>query len=143
MAQCKQPVTISTIYECATFCDKWNTPPIPKFVFERNMLIQKCDFFDSGIIQNRLFKWEFRCDGYLFYETDWGGMNDYIIEMNNGSTYGTLKLGLNHVSIVNFFNSLPHTILTTTDTVVVTLKVTDCDGIQNSIESNKYKFNKK
>jgi hypothetical protein len=66
MAQCKQPVTISTIYECATFCDKWNTPPIPKFVFERNMLIQKCDFFDSGIIQNRLFKWEFRCDGYFF-----------------------------------------------------------------------------
>ena len=107
------------------------------------MLIQNSEFFDSGIIQDRLFKWEFRVKDYLFYETDWGGLNDFITEINNGSTYGTLKLGLNHVSIINFFNNLPHTILTTTDTIVATLKVKDCDGIQNSIESNKYKFNKK
>lgn len=142
MAQCKQPVTISTIYECATFCDKWNTPPIPKFFYNKNMLIQNCDFFDSGVIQSRLFKWQFKCKDHLFYETDWGSMNDFIVDINNGSTYGTLKLGVKHKSIITFFNSLPHTKLTSSDTVVVTLKVKDCDGIQSNIESNKYKFNK-
>lgn len=143
MAQCNQPVTISTIYECATFCTEWNVAPVPKFLYNKNFLIQNSEFFDSGIIQNRLFKWQFKCQNYLFFETDWGGMNDFISEINNGSTYGTLKLGLNNVSIVNFINSLPSTIITTNETIVITLQVKDCDGIINNAMSNKYKFNKK
>lgn len=143
MGQCKQQILISTIYDCATFCEKWNDAPIPKINISKNFLIQDSQFFDSGIIQNRRFKWLFSSRDYLFYETDWGGMSEFILDMNNGSTYSSLKLGVNHAIILNFLNSLPNTILTTSDPITVQLKIKDCDGFENNIESNKYKFNKK
>ncbi len=143
MGLCKQNITVSTVFECAKICKKWNDAPIPKIKLGKNYLIQDAVFFDSGIIQNRQFKWKFRSNDYLFYESDWGGMNDFIPEMNNVSTYSAIKLGVNNTSIVSFINSLDSTLITSSDTIVVTLSVIDCDGIYGVAESNKYKFNKK
>lgn len=143
MGQCKELVTISTIYDCAVFCKKWNNPPIPKFIVNKNFLIQDCVFFDSGVIQERLFKWIFKCSGSIIYESSWGGLSDNITEMNNGSTYGSIKLGFENIAIVNFINSLPFTLIDKHDTIEITLSIKDCDGITNKAQSNRYKFNKK
>jgi len=70
-------------------------------------------------------------------------LGDNITEMNNGSTYGSLRLGVENNGIVNFINSLPNTIIKKNDPIEITLRVMDCDGIQNTIESNKFNFNKK
>jgi len=143
MSLCKQNITINTTFECGGICKKWNDAPISKIKIEKNNLIQTCTFFDSGVMQNRLFKWIFRCKDHLFYESDWGGMNDFIPEVNNTSTYGTIKLGSKNNSIIYFINTLPSTKIISSDTVVITLSVIDCDGIPSVSESNKYKFNKK
>lgn len=143
MGQCKPFVVISTVYDCATFCKKWNDPPIPSFFYEKNFLIQNSSFFDSGIISDRLFKWTFKSSGYIFYETAWGKSSQLITEMNNGSTYGALRLGFENDKIVTFINSLPNTEILSNTPVEITLSVRDCDGILNKEQSNKFKFNKK
>lgn len=143
MGQCKPFVTISTVYDCATFCKKWNEPPIPSFFYGKYHLIQKSSFFDSGIIANRLFKWTFKSSGYVFYETAWGKASEIITEMNNGSTYGAIRLGFDNNNIVSFINSLPNTEITPSTPIEITLSVRDCDGIENKVQSNKFKFNKK
>lgn len=143
MGQCKEFVTISTTYDCATFCKKWNEPPIPLFFYGKNFLIQSSSFFDSGIVADRLFKWTFKSFDYTFYETPWGKGADTITDMNNGSTYAALRLGFDNQDVVTFINSLPNTLITPSDPIEITLSVTDCDGIKNTVQSNKYKFNKK
>lgn len=148
MGQCKPFVTISTVYDCATFCKKWNEPPIPSFFYGKFHLIQNSSFFDSGIIADRLFKWTFKSSGYVFYETAWGKSSQVVTEMNNGSTYGAIRLGFENNNIVSFINSLPNTEITPSPKGVyppieITLSVRDCDGIENKVQSNKFKFNKK
>jgi hypothetical protein len=106
-------------------------------------LIQKSSFFDSGIIADRLFKWTFKSSGYVFYETAWGKASQIITEMNNGSTYGAIRLGFDNNNIVSFINSLPNTEITPSTPIEITLSVRDCDGIENKVQSNKFKFNKK
>jgi len=143
MGQCKEFVNISTIYECGSFCRKWNTAPVPRFFLKKFFLVQDSTFYDSGNIGERLFKWVIKSRGYLVYETGWGSLGDDITEMNNGSTYGSLRLGVENNGIVNFINSLPNTIIKKDDPIQITLMVKDCDGIQSTIESNKFNFNKK
>lgn len=143
MSLCKTNIIINNTFECGSICKKWNDAPLSKIRVEKNNLIQDCTFFDSGVIQNRLFKWKFRSQNYLFYESEWGGMNDFIPEMNNNSTYGTIKLGSKNNTIINFINNLPSTLIVSTDNIVITLSVIDCDGVVSVSESNKYKFNKK
>lgn len=145
MAQCKEVITISTTYGCAVFCDKWNEPPLAKLKYfsKGYRLLQDCVFYDSKIIQNRKFRWNFKCKDFLIYQTSWGGLNDFIPEMGNGSTYGAIRVGVNNTIIINFLNSLPTTIINTDELIIITIETQDCDGITNAIESNKYKFNKK
>jgi len=63
--------------------------------------------------------------------------------MNNGSTYGAIRLGFDNNNIVSFINSLPNTEITPSTPIEITLSVRDCDGIENKVQSNKFKFNKK
>lgn len=142
MALCKPTKNIEVRYECAAFCDKWNDLPIPSFKFVKFKLIQNSTFFDSGIINNRQFKWTFESRGYEIYNTDWGIFNNSISGLI-GSTYGVLDLGLSNIKVINFLSNLPSIQILTTDPITITLSVKDCDGFENKILSNKYKFNKK
>lgn len=142
MAQCNPPITISTVYDCGVICSKWNDAPLPKFEYKKFRLIQKSEFFDSGVIQDREFKWQFFLqEDFLLYETAWGKLNDLIPNLSF-STYGSLLLGYNYQNIINFLELTPSTSLTQSDTITVRLEVKDCDGIKSTMKSNKYKFNK-
>lgn len=141
MSRCTPTTEIMTIYDCATFCEKWNDSPLAYFRYHKNKLIQNSVFFDSGVMNNRQFKWIFKSLDYEIYNTGWGTMNNAISGLS-GSTFAVLDLGLNNIKIINYLSTLPSIQITTKDSITISLKVKDCDGYENKNDSNKYKFNK-
>lgn len=139
---CNKIISSETIYGCAEFCEKWNKLPIPKFKLgPKNSLIQDCQFFDTGVIQNRQYKWIISTVDHIIIEFGYGSSNTLISAFNNGSTFSSLRLGFNNLSLVNYLNSLSTVKIKSSDPIYISLKVKDCDGFESAIESNKYKFN--
>jgi hypothetical protein len=123
---------------CASFCEKWNVPPIAKFTYTGISLVSNSDFFDSGNLTERQFIWSIYSESYLL-ERFSGKLNQKISQLNNVCSYQSLFLGKANVFLINYLNTKPNIKIRIGDTIDIFLEVIDCDGFK-SLPSNLYKF---
>src|SRR5574343_1190707 len=137
---CKTPQTITQTILCAKVCYKKMTNPTAKMLFNSWSLNDDSTYFDDN--SNRQAAWFIYTENMLFKEIEYGGINDIIPDMTNGSTYGSLILGLNNSDILSYLESIPNTQIPSGTKFTIFIEVKDSNGLLNENLSNKYVFTK-
>lgn len=139
---CNNQPTITETIICAKACTvRLNDSPTAKLSYSGSTLSDDSTYFD-GNATGRLIRWKVYTSSYFFYDFGWNLQTDIVPELSNGSSYEQMDLGVNNSTILTYFESLPNTIIPNGTQFEILMDVKDSMGVENTNESNKYKFTK-
>ncbi len=140
MSRCIQPTVTDRII-CAKVCyEQFNDNPVAKFLFSDYVLLDDSTYYDDNILGSRESRWKVFIGDYFFYDFGWNNINDSVIALGNGSTYGQLILGFQNQDIIALFESLPSTQVPVGTKFCMQLDVRDDSGVESNNISNTYCF---
>ena len=140
MSRCTQPIVNDKII-CAKVCyQQFNDNPLAKFLFNDYVLSDDSTYYDNGIDSLREVRWKVYVGNYFFYDFGWNNVNDIVLVLGNGSTYGQLDLGFQNQDIIALFESLPSTQVPVGTKFCIQLDVRDNSGVESNNISNTYCF---
>lgn len=140
MSRCTQPIVTDKII-CAKVCyQQFNDNPLAKFSFSNYVLSDDSTYYDDNLISLREIRWKVYVGNYFFYDFGWNNVNDIVLALGNGSTYGQLDLGFQNQDIIALFESLPSTQVPVGTKFCIQLDVRDDSGVESNNISNTYCF---
>ncbi len=119
---------------------QFNDNPLAKFSFDNYVLSDDSTYYDNGIDSLREIRWKVYVGNYFFYDFGWNNVNDIVLALGNGSTYGQLDLGFQNQDIIALFESLPSTQVPVGTKFCIQLDVRDNSGVESNNISNTYCF---
>ena len=140
---CNTPITVVERIICARLCtERFNDTPVAVLNFSGITLSDDSLYYDSGVTASREIRWGVYVGNTLIYDFGFNGANDTITELGNGSTYGSIDMGVNNQDMIYFLDNLPNTIIPIGTTFSMYIEVRDDTGVMSQNISNVFMFTK-